>query len=93
MVLDRSRLLIHISSLIMTLVVMGSAIAMWSYSLKIKTIINTGEVDVEFGYVETYDPPGYNDPGYDKDVATCYADKIEMRMRIQIILPGIMIWI
>jgi hypothetical protein len=40
--LDRSRLLTHISSLIMTLVVMGSAMAMWSDSLKIKSVINTG---------------------------------------------------
>lgn len=42
-VLDESRLLIHISSLIMTLVVMGSAIAMWSYSLKIKLSLILGK--------------------------------------------------
>ncbi len=41
--LDRSRLLTHISSLMMILVVIGSAMAMWSDSLKIKkSVINTG---------------------------------------------------
>jgi hypothetical protein len=39
--LDRSRLLTHISSLMMILIVIGSAMAMWSDSLKIKTVINT----------------------------------------------------
>ena len=68
----------HISSLIMTLVVMGSAMAMWSDSLKIKSVINTGNVDVEFGSISTNDPEGSNDPGYGIDVATCYAGKVEI---------------
>ena len=76
--LDRSRLLTHISSLMMILVVIGSAMAMWSDSLKIKTVINTGNVDVEFGLISTNDPEGSNDPGYGKDVGTCYADKVEI---------------
>jgi hypothetical protein len=76
--LDRSRLLTHISSLMMILVVIGSAMAMWSDNLKIKTVINTGNVDVEFGSISTNDPPGSNDPGYGIDVGTCYADKVEI---------------
>jgi hypothetical protein len=48
---------------------MGSAMAMWSDSLKIKSVINTGNVDVEFGSIST------NDPGYGIDVGTCYANE------------------
>ncbi len=76
--LERSRLLIHVYSLIIILVVMGSAVAMWSDSLKIKTVINTGNVDVEFGTISTNDPLGTIDPTHDKDVGTCYADKSEI---------------
>ncbi|MEM4970069.1 MAG: hypothetical protein QXE01_02325 [Sulfolobales archaeon] len=76
--LERSRMLMHISSLTMILVIMGAAIAMWSDSLKIKTTINTGDVDVEFGEISTNDPEGSVDPGYTKNVGTCYANKVEI---------------
>ncbi len=69
---------LQIAAAIMMLAVIGSAAAMWSDSLKVRVTVNTGDVDVEFGYVETDDPPGTTDPTHDKNVGTCYADKIEI---------------
>jgi len=69
---------LQIAAAIMMLAVMGSAVAMWSDSLKVMVTVMTGDVDVEFGDISTNDPPGNVDPGYDKDVATCYADKMEI---------------
>jgi len=64
---------------IMMLAIIGSAAAMWSDSLKVAITIKTGDVDVGFGTPSTNDPEGSNDPGYDKDVATCYANLVEIQ--------------
>jgi hypothetical protein len=63
---------------IMMLAIIGSAAALWSDSLKVAITIETGNVDVEFGSISTNDPPGSLDPGYEKDVATCYASLAEI---------------
>jgi hypothetical protein len=62
---------------IMMLAIIGSAAAMWSDSLKVAITIKTGDVDVEFGTISV-DDTGI-DPGYDKDVAKCYADLMEIQ--------------
>jgi len=64
---------IQVAAALLMLAVLGSAIAMWSDALKVMVTVRTGYVDVEFGNVYTDDPPETTDPGYDKDVATCYA--------------------
>ncbi|HWQ16622.1 MAG TPA: hypothetical protein VNL13_02180 [Sulfolobales archaeon] len=71
------RLLQAAAALIM-LAVIGSAVAMWSDSLKVMVTVKTGDVDVQFSPPTTNDPPGSNDPGYTKDVGTCYANLVEI---------------
>jgi hypothetical protein len=62
---------------IMMLAIIGSAAALWSDSLKVAITIKTGDVDVEFG-TPSVDDNGI-DPGYDKDVAKCYANLMEIQ--------------
>ncbi len=71
--------MLQIAATLILLAVVGSAAALWSDSLKILVTVNTGNVDVEFSPPTTNDPEGNIDPGYDKNVATCYAslDEIE----------------
>jgi len=58
---------------LMLLVVLGSALAMWYDTLKIKATISTGNVDVEFG------PVTYDESDYDKSwVANCYVNTKDM---------------
>ena len=74
----REKRLVQIAATLIMLAVIGSAVAMWSDALKIKVTVNTGDVDVEFDEALTNDPPGSIDPGYDKNVATCYAELVEI---------------
>ena len=61
--------LIPVIAGLMMLIVLGSALAMWYDTLKIKATINTGEVDVEFGTVTATEKP----EAEGKDVGKCYA--------------------
>jgi len=54
----------------------GVAYAMWSETLKVNVTVNTGEVDIEWSSVECNDTG--IDPGYDKDVANCSVDIIDL---------------
>ncbi len=47
----------------------GTAMAMWSETLRMNVQVNTGEVDVKWSDYYTND--NGIDPGYDKDVASC----------------------
>ncbi|MEM1611111.1 MAG: hypothetical protein QXQ57_05655 [Sulfolobales archaeon] len=69
---------LQIGAVLLMLAVIGSAIAMWSDSLKVAVTVKTGDVDVQFGSVSTNDPPGTIDPTHDKDVGTCYASLVEI---------------
>ncbi|GAY25066.1 hypothetical protein ATG_02690 [Desulfurococcaceae archaeon AG1] len=64
--------------MLMILAIMGLAVSMWSDGLKIKAFIDPGDVDVRFDNFSTDDPPGTIDPGYDKNVATCTAELVEI---------------
>ena len=62
--------------LLVSLAVVGVAYAMWDKTLTIEGTVNTGDVDAEWTFVSSGDPPGAIDPGYDKDVGelTCEID-------------------
>ena len=65
--------LIPVITGLMLLVVLGSALAMWYDTLKIKTTISTGDVDVEFGKVNSVE----SDHGKSW-VANCYVNLMEI---------------
>ena len=54
--------------LMVALMAVGFAYAMWDKTLFIDGTVNTGEVDAYFTTATSNDPPGTIDPGYDKDV-------------------------
>mgnify|MGYP000409700020 CR=1 FL=1 len=64
--------LIPVIAGLMLLIVLGSALAMWYDTLKIKATISTGDVDVKFGKVDSVE----NDHG--KDVANCHVELMEI---------------
>ncbi|HWQ18062.1 MAG TPA: hypothetical protein VNL13_09560 [Sulfolobales archaeon] len=64
--------------MLIILAIMGLSTSMWSNGLKIKAFIDPGNVDVKFSNFSTNDPPGTIDPGYDKNVATCVAELVEI---------------
>ena len=66
------------ASVLVILIVIGSAVSMWSDNLKIKAVIDAGSFDINFSNISTNDPSGSIDPGYDKNVATCYAELVEI---------------
>ncbi|MEM4485131.1 MAG: hypothetical protein QXE13_04730 [Sulfolobales archaeon] len=74
----KERGILQSTAILLMLAVIGAALAMWSDTLKVAVTVDTGEVDVEFDNVWTDDPQGAIDPGYDKDVATCYAEIVEI---------------
>ncbi len=63
-------------ALIVFATMFGVAYAMWSETLRVNVIVNTGEVDIEWSSVEC-DDTGI-DPGYDKDVASCSVEIIDL---------------
>ncbi len=50
---------------------LGVGFALWSDTLTIAGTINTAKVSLEFTECTSTDPPGSDDPGYTKDVASC----------------------
>jgi len=50
------------------LAITGAGFAMWDKTLYIDGTVNTGEVNMEILSVSSDDPPGFIDPGKDKDV-------------------------
>ncbi|PWV37340.1 MAG: hypothetical protein DJ555_02700 [Desulfurococcaceae archaeon] len=73
---EREKRLLQAAAMLIMLTVIGSAVAMWSDSLKVMVTVNTGDVDVEFSPPSTSDTG--IDPGYDKDVGACYANLVEI---------------
>ena len=56
------------ATLMIALMAVGFAYAMWDKTLFINGTVNTGEVNAYFTTAVSNDPPGTIDPGYDKDV-------------------------
>lgn len=52
---------------------LGVAYGLWAKTLIIHGPVAVGYTNADFVAADTDDPPGTNDPGYDKDVAECTA--------------------
>jgi len=59
--------------LVVALASLGVAHALWAKTLIIDGVVDIGCTNADFIAASTDDPPGFIDPGYDKDVASCTA--------------------
>ena len=70
----RERNVVQVFGALMLIAILGTAAALWSDNLKIKTEVYTGDVDVEFGPPDVVEPPEFEG----KDVGACSAQLIEI---------------
>nr|MEB3860286.1 hypothetical protein [Desulfurococcales archaeon] len=72
--MSKERNAIQIFGALMVIAILGTAAALWSDSLKVKTEIYTGDVDVEFSPPQVIEPP----EAEGKDVGACSATLTEI---------------